>query len=326
MPGFDEELLTNNDELNIHSNEGINTGDEMTDEELTKLIETALDAYNEEAIIWIYKEFLLFRNDLSDNPRKNYHGFEKLEGFSDFNEIKKNFTQSLKKIKPREEVNKFLLKIENNNKYIFFKTFSKIKDNEILCTFIFNFIKNKNNEKSNFEYHDNIYLHLIHLYFTKKTHTYRKNKIIEEAILYFNNEIKLINKNLSKKFENGDFSSWAYLYLKSVDPNFDQIRYLPIDEKSHQNLINTYLDYLAYSDKIFYENLMNKLNKAWSQKKFRDADKVKKNYHLPLTKQTSKKLKILSEVTNKTESQILEMLIEEHYRIAILDENGKPKY
>ncbi|NNG99877.1 hypothetical protein [Acinetobacter sp. ANC 5414] len=69
-----------------------------------------------------------------------------------------------------------------------------------------------------------------------------------------------------------------------------------------------------------------KLKKAWSQQKFRMSGKAKKAYHLPLTKETNKKLKTLSEVLNKTESQILENLIEEKYRITILDENGRPKY
>lgn len=56
------------------------------------------------------------------------------------------------------------------------------------------------------------------------------------------------------------------------------------------------------------------------------SGKAKKAYHLPLTKETNRKLKALGEVLNKTESQILENLIEEKYRITILDENGRSKY
>lgn len=74
------------------------------------------------------------------------------------------------------------------------------------------------------------------------------------------------------------------------------------------------------------ELLILKLKKAWSQQKFRMSGKAKKAYHLPLTKETNRKLKALSEVLNKTESQILENLIEEKYRITILDENGRSKY
>lgn len=69
-----------------------------------------------------------------------------------------------------------------------------------------------------------------------------------------------------------------------------------------------------------------KLKKAWSQQKFRMSGKAKKAHHLPLTKDTTKKLKALSEVMNMSESQILENLIGEKYRLTILDENGKPKY
>jgi hypothetical protein len=54
-----------------------------------------------------------------------------------------------------------------------------------------------------------------------------------------------------------------------------------------------------------------KLKKAWSQQKFRMSGKAKKAHHLPLTKDTTKKLKALSEVMNMSENQILENLIGE---------------
>jgi hypothetical protein len=54
--------------------------------------------------------------------------------------------------------------------------------------------------------------------------------------------------------------------------------------------------------------------------------KLKKPTIPPLTKDTTKKLKALSEVMKMTESQIVENLIGEKYRLTILDENGKPKY
>jgi len=325
MPGFDEDLATNNDALNIHSNEAVNAIDEITDKELTELIETALKEHDEEEIIWIYKEFLLFINDISGNPRKNFHGFERLKGFSSFNEIKQDFFQSINKIKSREEVNKFLTRIEKNKKYILFKTLREIKDNERLCTFIFNFMKNK--KIFNFEYHNNIYLHLTHLYFTKDTHSSRKNEDIEEAISSFNEKIKLKNKNSSKKLEDEVFLKWAYAYLKRLNDDFNKIEYIPINKRNHQILITTYLDYFWYSNEISYENLMNKLNKAWSQKKFRDSDKLKKKlYHLPLTKKAKEELKKLSDFKNLPETDILESSIHQLFLKEMCDENGKLKY
>ncbi len=52
------------------------------------------------------------------------------------------------------------------------------------------------------------------------------------------------------------------------------------------------------------ELILLKLKKAWSQQKFRMSGKAKKVHHLPLTKDTTKKLKALSEVMNMNENQI----------------------
>lgn len=133
---------------------------------------------------------------------------------------------------------------------------------------------------------------------------------------------KWIDKNNPEQIQ------WTLNYLKdtlNLKLQINPIDYANIIERkcSHYEIIFLYLSELPITNK---ELMILKLKKAWSQQKFRMSGKAKKAYHLPLTKLTNKKLKALSEVMNKTESQILEMLIEEKYRIAILDENGKPKY
>jgi hypothetical protein len=322
MPGFDEQY-TKGRESSSNNDGAFEIVNEMSDEELTTLIETNLKSHNEEEIVWIYNEFLFFKNSLQDRPRENLTGFLRVRDFLEFNAIKQNLIQSLKKLK-QNEIYSFFDKIkQNEDKYTFPTTLKEIKNNKRLCAFIFNFIKNKNEKLIVFEYHNNIYLHLIHLYFTNKMHSDRKTQKIEDAIKEFNNEIKLKNKNRSKNLEDESFLNWAYSYLKRTNHDFNEIVYIPTNQKSYQNLITTYLDYLSYFENILYENLMNKLNKAWSQKKFRDGNKTKKLYHLPLTKNAKKELQELSVLMNMSENAILEKLIHENFLENFRDENGK---
>jgi len=62
------------------------------------------------------------------------------------------------------------------------------------------------------------------------------------------------------------------------------------------------------------ELYIEKMKKSWSQKKFRDAGKTKKPHHLPMTKDSIKKIKKLSQLLNMTEQKIIETLIEEKYQ------------
>lgn len=322
MPGFDEPD-TKSREPSSHNDGAFEIVSEMSDEELTTLIERNLKGRNKEEIVWIYNEFLFFRNSIQDRSRENFEGFKRVRNFLDFDDIKRDFIQSLKKLKQNEIYLFFDKTKQNEDKYTFPTTLKEIKNNERLCTFIFNLLKNENEKLIIFEYQNNIYLHLIHLYFTKRMHSDRKIQKIKYAIKEFNNEIKLKNKNCSKNLEDESFLNWAYSYLKRKNHDFNQILYIPTNQTNHQNLITTYLDHLSYSENILYENLMNKLNKAWSQKKFRDGNKTKKLYHLPLTKNTKKELQELSALMNMSENAILEKLIHEKFLEKFHDENGK---
>lgn len=59
-------------------------------------------------------------------------------------------------------------------------------------------------------------------------------------------------------------------------------------------------------DKILF---IMKMKKSWSQYKSRAANKLKKNYHLPLTIEAKKQLSKLAELDNKKESDVLIALI-----------------
>ena len=71
---------------------------------------------------------------------------------------------------------------------------------------------------------------------------------------------------------------------------------------------------------------MDKMRRAWSQKKFRDDGKVKNKYHLPLTKVAKRRLDNMAEVQKSTPTAILHLLINQAYEANYLDEKGKDKY
>lgn len=71
---------------------------------------------------------------------------------------------------------------------------------------------------------------------------------------------------------------------------------------------------------------IDKMRRAWSQKKFRDNGKVKNKYHLPLTKVAKRRLDNMAEVQKSTPTAILHLLINQAYEANYLDEKGKDKY
>ena len=68
------------------------------------------------------------------------------------------------------------------------------------------------------------------------------------------------------------------------------------------------------------------MRKSWSMQKFRDAGKTKTKHHLPLTKQAKRNLKKLALFKNKSESEILEELINESYLLEMCDDEGRALY
>ncbi len=121
---------------------------------------------------------------------------------------------------------------------------------------------------------------------------------------------------------------WTWEYLKKLNKNVaipspanDQEKYSAI--LASLDRMSIYNDNWRPADK---ELFMQKIRKAWSQKKFREADKVKKPYHLPLTKQAKKQLDWLAQFYNTKNNIMLETLIKEKYELARLDEDGKALY
>lgn len=136
---------------------------------------------------------------------------------------------------------------------------------------------------------------------------------------------KLINhnKNLKKYMTNEDFLIWAYQYLNkkntySLNPATIKNEYI--------ESINLYFDLTYFHNEMLYETEIDSIKKAWRQKKFRDQGKVKKAYHLPLTKKAKKELTLLANMNNLSENSMLEQLIHKAHTDQLCDENGKPIY
>ncbi|MBC9229052.1 hypothetical protein HI850_006875 [bacterium SPL81] len=148
------------------------------------------------------------------------------------------------------------------------------------------------------------------------------NSLREEWHIYSTpfNEIKWIKKDDILQID------WAYQYLNK-NQKLIPTPLAPIHTNDKYNIILSSLDIILFANSKEYKELfLLKMRKTWSQKKFRDSGKVKKNYHLPLTNMTQKKLEKLAELKNCRKEQVIEQLIIKEFEILNLDENGKLKY
>ncbi|PYE38501.1 hypothetical protein [Psychrobacter fozii] len=177
---------------------------------------------------------------------------------------------------------------------------------------------------------------------SRNVHVDRKIEILNSiASLWIN--IERLN-NCSKWLKSRDIKQmeWTENYLKSkgvlIRNNLD-----PINYESKRALIlasidtmNTGLgamhlleqrDLKNVSRRSHHEELfIDKMKRAWSQQKYRNAGKTKKPYHLPLTKETKSRLEKMSEVQGLAETAMLDMLINRFYDLDYLDSNGKDLY
>ena len=80
-------------------------------------------------------------------------------------------------------------------------------------------------------------------------------------------------------------------------------------------------------DIYFSRNLfIDKMKRAWSQKKYRNAGKTKQPYHLPLTKHTKARLEKMAKVKGLSETALLDILINSEYQLKFLDVDGSELY
>ena len=125
-------------------------------------------------------------------------------------------------------------------------------------------------------------------------------------------------------FENSHQTSWLINHLESKELLL-RLFFGNFSLDQHSIIITSSLDCLPLGTKE-KKQLLQRMSKSWSQQKFRDAGKTKTKHHLPLTKQAKRNLKKLALFKNKSESEILEELINESYLLEMCDDEGKALY
>ena len=132
----------------------------MSEKELTDFIEGSLKNYHAEEIVWILNEFLNFSIPFENKQkRSSSRDLRRIKDLSSFNEIKQEFIRLTKNLEDWNHIYLFFNNIKKKaNQYEFFKTLREIKDNDRLCSFIYN-TANKEKESTNiFEYNFGISL------------------------------------------------------------------------------------------------------------------------------------------------------------------------
>nr|WP_278357407.1 hypothetical protein [Acinetobacter lwoffii] len=126
-------------------------------------------------------------------------------------------------------------------------------------------------------------------------------------------------------FKNSHQTSWIIKYLESKNLLLSLFlgNFSLRDQPSI--IITSSLDCLFLEAKE-KKPLLQRMSKSWSMQKFRDAGKTKTKHHLPLTKQAKRNLKKLALFKNKSESEILEELINESYLLEMCDDEGRALY
>ncbi len=119
---------------------------------------------------------------------------------------------------------------------------------------------------------------------------------------------------------------WAVKYLHS---KYKLMRFFT-SKNTHNyeyfTLITTSLDCHNFTPESEKHQFIQRMSQSWSQKKFRDTGKTKTKHHLPLTKKAKAELKKLANFKNKSESDILEELINESYLLEMCDDEGRALY
>lgn len=309
-------------------------------------IKKRLAKYHDEDMLWIY-DIILKTNSGVRNQIKWYD----LKRLKNFNQLKDLIIKELLKSESEDKVEFGFQAIENaKTTFIRNEIFNEFKKDSRLCLFTLSFLDKHSLDKKESQ------IDLDYLFKDKST------KISTETLLTTNKEFKFISKNYvyinfifkifynrvserelikikqkyenkikkeinsSSKFNDQNFINWSYDYLMSRKSDFERASKSCFDDNDKKLLIISYLDFLNLSNPQGHENLTTKMSKAWSQKKFRDADKVKKNYHIPLTQKAKEELSELSAFKNTSEAKILEELIHQMFLDQMCDENGKSKY
>lgn len=257
---------------------------------------------------------------------------------NDTNKIKEKTINKLKNLKELSELKPLLESVLNQLNIFYLKDLIS-QENKTTALVIQNELEKISKDPRFFNF---IKLYKKNTYFDElfKNNLFECNHILNIESLIYNENINpkktyhqhiksnyllLINnkKNLNKYINDKEFLIWTYNYIKKRDYIFSSKL---INQKEYKEHITYYFDNIFFKNSLQYEKEIEMLKKAWQQKQFRDQGKIKKKYHLPLTKQAKNELSHLACFKNMSENLILEELIHKAYRDEICDKNGKARY
>jgi hypothetical protein len=135
-------------------------------------------------------------------------------------------------------------------------------------------------------------------------HTFLSNKRNEWAdIRTPDHETKWIDPKNSAQLK----WAWSYLNKQQVSVALPS----PVDNRDYLTCILATIDNMSYRNFAEKQLFLEKMKKTWSQKKYRDSGKAKKQHYMPLTKDTRDKLSALSEGWGMKPHEVVERLIQD---------------
>lgn len=201
------------------------------------------------------------------------------------------------------------------------------------------------------KFYENSYADLIYCYMDTLTPLVRKVAQQNEPITTTNDKLVIL-RDIKHKWESivghCDFEKWIdkqdenildwmYDYLSIRTPTIKIAG--PAKEIGHKKVLillslyffdwnQNYTSFQGWENTPSGEKLIfiDKIKRAWSQQKYRDAGKTKKPYHLPLTKKTQGRLAKMAKVKGLSETAMLDILINRFYDLDYLDVDGKDLY
>ncbi|MBJ8482405.1 hypothetical protein [Acinetobacter vivianii] len=222
------------------------------------------------------------------------------------------------------------LAIKNKEQFLLneseLKWIKEHKKNDRLIIFIINSLINTNNIPAyNFTSTDN-YEYLIHLLdnFVLLNKDMKLNQLhfirsIWSNLQSNNNDTKWIDIKNDKQID------WIWNYLKKTY-KLETFQIQPINNHQRYNYILANIDLLtSHMSSEAKELYLLKMKKTWAQKKYRDSEKFKKSYHIPLTIQRHNELENLARLLNKSIPDILDSIIKEAYQKHTTDNEGNLK-
>ena len=218
------------------------------------------------------------------------------------------------------------------------ENFEWIKNDIRIQIFILEILSNENNHIFNTSPINSV-IHEIYIFFDYNNNSSLANRIILNNIKNRWFAIKSIDK-YSKwlKEDNNEQISWVGNYLLEKELLIKSTyNFTSIKEERAKILASLDLIYIDTLQEVFGKYsvseetasktiIIDKMKRAWSQQKYRDAGKTKKPYHLPLTKKTKARLEKMAQVQGLSETAMLDILINRFYELDYVDVDGKDLY